>query len=61
MLASLKDMGFKKIKVRAAVDVSATGVNDASPKPPFRYASVQDGLKMVTRGCWLGCKCFSVT
>ena len=51
---SLKDMGFKKIKVRAAVDVSATGVNDASPKPPFRYASVQDGLKMVTRGCWLG-------
>jgi hypothetical protein len=50
----LKEMGFKKIKVRAALDVSATGVNDASPKPPFRYASVQDGLKLVTKGCWLG-------
>jgi hypothetical protein len=47
-------MGFKKIKVRAALDVSATGINDASPKPPFRYPSLQDGLKLVSRGCWLG-------
>jgi len=47
-------MGFKRIKVRAALDVSATGINDASPKPPFRYPSLQDGTKLVSRGCWLG-------
>ena len=50
----LLELGLKKIKVRAAVDVSATGINDSSPKPPFRYPSLQDGLKLVSRGCWLG-------
>jgi len=50
----LKELGFKKIKTRAALDVTATGINDASPKPPFRYPSLQDGLKLVSRGCWLG-------
>ncbi len=50
----LTSMGLKKIKTRAALDVSATGINDASPKPPFRYPSLQDGLKLVSRGCWLG-------
>ena len=50
----LISMGFKRIKTRAALDVSATGINDASPKPPFRYPSLQDGLKLVTKGCWLG-------
>jgi hypothetical protein len=46
-------LGFKKIKVGAALDISVISINDASPKLPFRYLSSQDGLKWVTRGCWL--------
>lgn len=44
----------KKVKTRTAVDLTATGINGAAPKPPFRYPSIQDGLKLVRRNCWLG-------
>jgi hypothetical protein len=42
------------VKTRIAVDLSATGINGASPTPPFSYPGPQDGLQLVTRGCWLG-------
>jgi len=50
----LMAIGEKKIKTRTAVDLTATGINRASDKPPFSYASIQDALKLVSRGCWLG-------
>ena len=50
----LKEVKEKKVKTRIAVDLSATGINGASPTPPFSYPSPQDGLQLVTRNCWLG-------
>jgi hypothetical protein len=50
----LKAVREKKVKTRIAVDLSATGINGASPTPPFSYPGPQDGLQLVTRGCWLG-------
>ena len=50
----LLSVGEKKVKTRTAVDLTATGINGAAPKPPFRYPSIQDGLKLVSKNCWLG-------
>lgn len=45
--------GHAKIKCRVTTDLSATGVNDASYRPPFRYPSLGDALRVVTRNCYI--------
>jgi hypothetical protein len=52
--SKLEQMGLREIKARVAIDLTASGVNDASYRPPFRYPGLSEGLKMVTRGCWIG-------
>jgi len=47
-------IGEKGIKIRVATDLTATGINNAAVKPMFAYPSIQDGLKLVTKNCWLG-------
>ena len=46
--------GHNKVKVRITTDCAATGINDATYSPPFSYPSLQDGIKIVKRNCYLG-------
>lgn len=50
----LKDLGLNPIKVRVSTDCTATGVNGASFCPRFSYPSIQDAVRILKRGCWLG-------
>lgn len=50
----LTSMGQPKIKSRITTDVSATGINNAAYSPPFMYPSLQDGLRLIRRGGYLG-------
>lgn len=51
---SLISMGLPKIKSRIITDVTATGINGAAYSPPFRYPSFQDGLRLISKGCFMG-------
>lgn len=45
--------GHAKIKCRVTTDLSATGVNAASFRPPFRYPSLGDALRVVQRNGYI--------
>jgi hypothetical protein len=47
----LEEMGMAQIKVRLSHDLSATGVNAASPKKPFASPRMEMALALVERGC----------
>ncbi len=49
----LKEMDLTEIKIRVATDLSATGVNMASYKPPFRYPSLHDAIDIIEPNDWL--------
>jgi hypothetical protein len=49
----LKILGLPEIKIRVATDLSATGVNRAAYKPPFRYPSLHDALDIIEPNDWL--------
>ena len=51
---TLISMGFPKIKSRIITDVTATGINAAAYSPPFRYPSFHDGLRLISKGCYMG-------
>ena len=40
------------IKLRICLDVSSSGLNEAMPDFPFSYASLEDGLAMITPQSW---------
>ena len=42
--------GFAKIKSRITLDATATGVNRAAYSPRFRYPSLADGTRLISRG-----------
>ena len=50
----LVGMGLPKVKVRISTDLTASGVNLRALTPPFRYPSLADGLRIVSRNDWLG-------
>ncbi len=43
-----------KIKARITSDYTATGVNRAAYSPSFQYPGLQDGIRLIKRGCFLG-------
>jgi len=45
--------GQPKIKCRITTDCTGSGLNDATYSPSFRYPSLSEGLKLVTRDCFL--------
>ena len=45
--------GLPEIKARMSTDATATGVNSALQKKPFRYPGPQDALKLIKRGDWI--------
>jgi hypothetical protein len=51
---TLISMGFPKIKSRIITDVTATGINGAAYSPPFRYPSFHDGLRLISKNCYMG-------
>jgi hypothetical protein len=50
---ALEAKGFVGIKARLTNDVTASGVNRAAYKPPFRYPGISDGIRIVRRNCFL--------
>jgi len=49
----LREMELSEIKIRVATDLSATGVNKACYRPPFRYPSLHDAIDIVEQDDWL--------
>lgn len=47
-------IGQPRIKARITTDFTASGVNWASYSPPFQYPSLQDGLRLISRRCFIG-------
>lgn len=43
-----------KIKARITSDYTASGVNRAAYSPSFQYPGLQDGIRLIKRGCFLG-------
>ena len=46
--------GFPEFKARVTHDLTATGVNGAAYCPSFRYPSLHEFVRIVSRDCWLG-------
>ena len=51
-LAAANNQLIPPIKLRICLDVSSSGLNDAMPDFPFGYASLEDGLAMITPQSW---------
>jgi len=49
----LEHLGFPALKARITHDCTASGLNRAAWCPPFRYPSLAEGIKLVSKGCWL--------
>jgi len=50
----MKKNQYPEIKARVAHDLTATGINRAAYSPSFRYPSLHDYLRIVSRGSWQG-------
>jgi hypothetical protein len=53
---ALEARGDNPIKARIISDITAPGINRAAYSPPFSYPSLQDGIRMLKRHCYIG-KC----
>lgn len=49
-------LGHPRVKARMTLDMTATGLNRAAYSPAFSYPSLQDGIRMIFRNCYIG-KC----
>ena len=49
---ALAELKLPRIKIRVATDLSATGVNQAAYRPPFRYPSIHDALSIIEKNDW---------
>jgi hypothetical protein len=47
------ELGRALIKVRLAMDCSATGMNETSISPKFSYPTIGDAIAVVVCDCWL--------
>jgi hypothetical protein len=49
----LSAAGYPEVKVRAVLNVTATGINDATDKAPFRSPGFGDAIDQVYPRCWM--------